>query len=65
MLTYDHVRIEIRKRFKETEDRLKITRDNVILGLLDAVQDARVAGNPMGMIKAYREFGLLMGYYPE
>ena len=59
MLTYAHVRVEILKRFKETEARLQLTRDDVIRGLLRAAQE----GSPMAMIAAYREIGKMLGYY--
>jgi phage terminase small subunit len=63
LLTYDHVRLEIRKRFKETEERLQIHRDDVIKGLLNAAQEAKEECNPMAMIAAYREIGKMLGYY--
>ena len=59
LLTYAHVRVEILKRFKETEARLQLTRDDVIRGLLRAAQE----GSPMAMIVAYREIGKMLGYY--
>jgi phage terminase small subunit len=65
LLTYAHVRVEIQKRFKETEARLQLTRDDVIKGLLGAAQEARAAGNPMATISAWREVGRLMGFYNQ
>lgn len=65
LLTYDHVRDEIHKRFKETEERLQIRRDDVIKGLLKAAQEARAAGNPMATISAWREIGMMLGYYNQ
>lgn len=55
----------VQKKQKETEERLQINRDDVIQGLLRAAQEARATGNPMGMIKYYREIGLMLGYYDQ
>ena len=55
----------VRKKQQETEERLQITRDDILTGLLMAAREAKVAGDPMGMIKAYREIGLMMGYYDQ
>ncbi len=46
--------------------RLSIQREDVLVGLLEAVDQAREQRNPMGMIAGYREIGRLMGFYaPE
>jgi len=46
--------------------RLSIQREDVLVGLLEAVALAREQHNAMGMIAGYREIGRLMGFYaPE
>ena len=63
LLSKVHIRALVQEKQKETEERLQICRDDIIRGLLRAAQEARAAGNPMAMIRAYREIGLMMGYY--
>ena len=46
--------------------RLSIKRENVVAGLLEAVNQARAQSNPMAMIAGLRELGKMMGFYaPE
>lgn len=46
--------------------RLAIKREDVVAGLLEAVNQARAQSNPMGMIAGLRELGKMMGFYaPE
>lgn len=46
--------------------RLSIKRENVVAGLLEAIDQARAQSNPMAMIAGLRELGKLMGFYaPE
>ena len=63
LLTKHDIKALVQEKQLETEERLQITRDDVIRGLQRAVQEAKAAGSPMGMIRAYREIGLMMGYY--
>jgi hypothetical protein len=54
------------ERRGEVADRLQITREGVIQGLLDAVHLAREQANPAGMVAGLREIGKMLGYYaPE
>ena len=55
----------VKKKQKEAEKRLEITRDDIILGLLRAAQEAKKNSNPMAMIAAYREIGKMLGYYDQ
>lgn len=55
--------IEGRQRADAT--RLYIDRDNVLVGLLGAVEMAREQRNPAGMIAGLRELGKLMGFYTD
>ncbi len=45
--------------------RLSLQREDVLAGLLEAVDQARVQSNPMGMIAGLRELARLMGFYPD
>lgn len=47
-------------------ERLALRRQEVLAGLLEAIDQARVQGNPAAMIRGWSEIGRLMGYYaPE
>ena len=65
LLSKADIRVLIQKKQKESEKRLQITRDEVILGLVRAVEEAREAGSPQGQINAWREIGRMMGYYDQ
>ncbi len=43
--------------------RLCLRREDVLAGLLEAVDQARVQSNPMAMVSGLREIGKLMGFY--
>lgn len=46
--------------------RLSLRREDVLAGLLEAVDQARAQSNPMGMIAGFRELARLLGFYaPE
>ena len=45
--------------------RLGIARQDVLQGLLEAVDQARAHRNPMAMIAGLRELSKLMGFYPD
>ena len=60
------VQAVLAERQGEVADRLQITREGVIQGLLEAVHMARVQSNPAGMIAGLREIGKMLGFYaPE
>jgi len=65
LLSKVYIRALIQEKQKETEERLQITRDDVIQGLLRAVEEAKEAGSPQGQINAWREIGRMMGYYDQ
>lgn len=45
---------------------IKMTREQVMQGLMDAADMARLAGEPMAMVSAWKEIGRMCGYYaPE
>ena len=63
LLTNVDLKLEIRKRQGETEVRLKIDREAVLLMLDDAIELARMNGDPRAMIQAAAEINRMMGYY--
>ena len=65
LLSKVHIRALVQEKQKETEQRLQIRRDDVIKGLLKAVEEAKDAKNPQAQISGWRELGRLMGYYNQ
>jgi len=65
LLSKHDIRIEIQERCQEAEERLEISFDDVLRGLLAAYQMAREQGQPMAMIASCRELGKLLGYYNQ
>lgn len=56
----------IQARQTATALELKITKQQVIADILEAIQTARLQSNPIAMIQGARELGKLMGFYrPE
>jgi len=49
-LSKHDIRLLVQKKQKETGERLQIRRDDVILGLQDAYDRARLQSDPMGML---------------
>lgn len=43
--------------------RLSLRREDVLNGLLEAVEQARVQSNPAGMIAGLRELAKMLGFY--
>ena len=65
LLTKHDIRALVQEKQLETEERLQLTRDDVIRGLLSAAQEARASANPMVQISAWREIGKMLGYYNQ
>jgi predicted hydrocarbon binding protein len=65
LLAKADIRALVQKKQKEAEKRLEIRRDDIIRGLLIAVQEAKEEGSPMAMIAAYQEIGKMLGYYDQ
>jgi len=63
ILTKPDVQGVIRARYRETEARLEVARDDCIRGLQAAYSEAKLQGDPMAMISAMREIGRMLGYY--
>ena len=64
MLTKDNpVRRRIQARQASDSAELGVTRQKVLDGLMEAIEQARAQTNPMGMIAGYREIARLLGLY--
>jgi phage terminase small subunit len=64
LLTSDNpVRRAIQARQDADSERLGVSRQEVLAGLLTAVSDAREQRNPMAMISGLREIGRMLGFY--
>lgn len=60
------VAAELKRRQATVSARLSIERENVLKGLLEAVDMAREQQNPMGMIRGWAELARMLGLYqPE
>lgn len=49
----------------ETAKALKITKEDIAQGFLDAAAMARVMADPQAMVRAYAELGKMLGMYAE
>ena len=65
LLTNANIRRAIAQKCTEAEERLQISRDDVLNGLVSAFEVAREAKDPQTMIAACRELGRLQGYYEQ
>lgn len=63
LLTFVDVKMEIQRRQKEDENRLKIDREKVLGDLDKSIAIAKANRDPMGMIQAAAEINKMMGYY--
>ena len=52
--------------YREAREKAKVTRDEVLEGFKDAIQDAKLLGDPNAQIKGWTEIGKMCGFYaPE
>lgn len=65
LLTNANVRRLVDRHQQETSKRLRITRDDVIKGLVVAAEQARLNKDPASMISAMSEVSKMMGYYKQ
>ena len=64
MMTKDNaVRRAVEAQQRADAARLRIRREDVLAGLLEAVDQARVQGDPAAMISGWKEIGRMQGYY--
>lgn len=60
------VQEELEKARREVAEKTGITRDDVVAGMLEAVEMAKVMGDPQSLIRAWSEIGKIHGHYaPE
>lgn len=63
LLTNVNVRRLVERHQEATSKRLRITRDDVIKGLVVAAEQARLNKDPISMIAAMSEVSKMMGFY--
>jgi phage terminase small subunit len=63
MLRNARVQEALKARQAADAARLSMKREDVLVGLLEAVNQAREQKNPMAMISGLRELGRMMGFY--
>jgi phage terminase small subunit len=60
------VQAAIRERFIHAEKHLKLNREMVLDGMMEAIEMAKIKADPEVMIQGWREVGRMCGYYaPE
>ena len=59
------VQAELQARQAAESERLGVTRQQVVAGLLEAAQMARENSDPGGMVRAFSTLGQMMGFYPS
>jgi hypothetical protein len=62
-LAKDNVQEALQARQSADATRLSIERDDVLHGLLEAVDKARARPDPAAMIAGFREIGRMLGFY--
>jgi hypothetical protein len=66
LLRKPHIRAAIEKMYCKNEAQADMSRQRVVDGILEAIDLARLAGDPNAMITGWRELGRMCGYYePE
>lgn len=63
LLSYVDLQREIARKQAQTMLRLEISRDDVIIGLLGAIELAREQGDPTTMIRGAAELNRMLGFY--
>ena len=65
LLTNSHIAKAVESRAQEASEKLKITRERVLQGFLEAAAMAKEEGNAMAIVSAWREVAKLLGMYPS
>lgn len=61
-----YVREALAKVYEENRAKAQVTRDEVLTGFREAINDAKLAGEPATQIKGWTEIGKMCGFYaPE
>ena len=63
MLRNARVKKALQARQAADATRLSISRETVLVGLLEAAEMAKLQSDPAGMVAAWKQVGHLMGYY--
>jgi len=60
------MQLEVAKHRKSIEKELVVSRNDIIQGLLEVIEDAKLQGETMPRVAAWREIGKIVGAYaPE
>ncbi len=60
------VQAELAQMYGEARKKANVTRDDVLAGFQEAINDAKLAGDPATQIKGWTEIGKMCGFYaPE
>lgn len=62
-LSKPYIQAAISAKQQETAVKLELRKEHVLLAHMEAINLARVQGQPMAMISGAREIGKLMGFY--
>ena len=61
-----HIKAAIQRRHNELRETFRIKREDVLIGLQEAIKDAKLLSDPTAQIAGWREIGRMLGYYePE
>lgn len=63
LLAKPHIQAAIAECHKVNADRLKITREKVYTGLMDAIDQAKIMADPTAQIAGWREVAKIAGFY--
>jgi len=63
LLKKDEIRAAVAERQALVAEELEVTRQEVMRGLLDAVEIARLQADPAALVKAWSELARMCGYY--
>ncbi len=57
------VQQELALAYRDAREKANVTRDEVLEGFKDAIQDAKLLGDPHAQIKGWSEIGKMCGFY--
>lgn len=63
LLLREDIRVKVQEAFDENAQRLDVGRDDVLRGMKDAIDMARIIGDPTAMIRGWSEIGKITGLY--
>lgn len=62
-LSKPYIQTAIAEKRQQTAEKLELRKEHVLVAHIEAINLARVQGQPMAMISGAREIGKLMGFY--